>query len=368
MGRRRLLEVGVDAALVLVASATGVLLELADSDPAGNTFGAPMAVRIAVQVLAATALFARRRWPVAVAAGVGVANLVVPVWATFLVPYTVLASGTRRGWLVVGALTATFLVGMRAWEVTDPFTAPVAIGVSSLLGLYARTRRSLLDELTDRAERAERERQLLADQARADERIRLASEMHDVVTHRINLLVLQAGALRTRATDDRTRGAAEELRVTGCEALAELRELVGVLREGAGHSPRPGRPETSEDLPALLDESRAAGLTVRWDGESGESSPGVRRALYRVVQEALTNVRKHAPGADVRVAVRYGPDDVRVSVVNAPSPRPPDADLVSLGAGSGLIGLRHRVDVLGGDFDSGPEPGGGFAVRARFPR
>src|SRR4051794_18127941 len=130
MGRRRQLDVAVDAVLAGVAATAGSLLELADPDPTGNTFGAPMAVRVAVQVLGAATLLARRRRPYTMAGTIAVLNLVVPVWATFLAPYAVFspgAGGVRRAFLAVAALTTTFLVGMRAWEVADPFAAPLAI-------------------------------------------------------------------------------------------------------------------------------------------------------------------------------------------------------------------------------------------------
>jgi signal transduction histidine kinase len=275
-----------------------------------------------------------------------------------------------------------FLVGMHAWAVDDPFTAPTVIFGSALLGMYFNARRSLVAELTDRAERAERERLLLAEQARADERIRLAGEMHDVVTHRINLMVLQAGALRVSSTDPAARTAAEELRVAGCQALAELRDLVGVLRTGRPAAPEPAAgpatgpaadpatgPAREPGLSSLVDDSRAVGLPVRLaeDGDPAVVAPTVRRTLFRVVQESLTNVHKHAPGADATVSVHYGRDSVRATVSNTPPRLPPDADLTAAGGGSGLAGLRHRVEVVGGTLAAGSTADGGFAVRATLP-
>ena len=156
--------------------------------------------------------------------------------------------------------------------------------------------------LRDRAERAERERHLLAEQARADERARIAGEMHDVVTHRVSLMVLQAGALSITATDQATKKAAEELRAAGCQALDELRDLVGILRtEPEGADPTP----SVSGLAALISESAAVGTPAELveDGDRSLASPVVGRTAYRMVREGLTNARKHAPGSQVLVQV-----------------------------------------------------------------
>ena len=374
MRRNRLLDVTVDVCLAVVAAAVGAGLELADADVETKTFVAPVWTYVAAQVLAGALLLARRRWPYAVTLTIAVIDLAVPAWATLMAAYAVMAYGGashRRRWAAVGLLAVAFLTGAHAWAIQDPVTAPVVILCCALLGLYTRARWSLLAELTDRAERAERERLLLAEQARADERIRLAGEMHDVVTHRINLMVLQAGALRVSAPDPVTRAAAEDLRAAGCQALAELRDLVGVLRNGGGLGSRDVRDAdpADDDLGALMDESRAVGLPVRLElsGDRDRPAPTVRRTVFRVVQESLTNVRKHAPGANALVTVAYGPDAVRVSVSNDAPAHPPDPDLVPVGGGSGLAGLRHRVELTGGALTAGTTADGGFTVSATLP-
>jgi signal transduction histidine kinase len=224
--------------------------------------------------------------------------------------------------------------------------------------------------LTERAERAEREQQLLAAQARAEERARLAGEMHDVVTHRVSLMVLQAGALRVTAPDEPTRKAAEELRAAGCRALDELRDLVGILRTtpDGGRTPQEAHPSTAE-LAMLAAESTAVGLATDLveDGDPQLASPVVGRTVYRIVQEALTNARKHAPGARVRVRVRYDPANVRVTIRNTPPTRPVDAGLIGTGSGLGLAGLGRRVELVGGTLHAGPAPDGGFLVEATLP-
>lgn len=372
MGRRRVLRVAVDVLLALLATAAGGALELAK--PAADTklVTAPTWAYVAAQVVAAAMLLVRRRRPYTAALTIAGISLFAPAWAAVLVPYAVTAYGQGRRWrqwTVIGVLTVAFLVGASAWSIDDPITAPAVILVAALLGMYVRARRSLLLELTDRAERAERERSLLADQARADERVRLAAEMHDVVTHRINLMVLQAGALRVTTADPAVRAAVEELRATGCQALAELRDLVGVLRGEGGPPVVDPRPDDTPELVRLVDESRAVGLAVRLTevGDEAAVAPTVRRTLFRLVQESLTNVHKHAPGTAATVTIEYGRHTVSATVSNTPAERSPDAVLAAVGGGTGLAGLRHRVEVLGGTLSAEPTSGGGFAVHAVLP-
>lgn len=211
---------------------------------------------------------------------------------------------------------------------------------------------------------AELERELLAERARADERTRLAAEMHDVVTHRLNLMVLHAGAMRVAAKDDGDRAAAEELRVAGCQALTELRDLVGVLRNG-----RTARiPDVLPDrLSSLVADSAATGLeiTLTEHGDADIISPAVRRTMYRVVQESLTNVHEHAPGAQTEITIHCGPSSVRAVIRNtAPLSTPGAAKPRS---GKGLLGLRGRVEMVGGTLTAGPTDDGGYEVDAVLP-
>ncbi|WP_433336313.1 sensor histidine kinase [Spirillospora sp. CA-294931] len=249
------------------------------------------------------------------------------------------------------------------------FRSVVLIVIGALLGLYVAARRRVVEGLRERTERAERERHLLAEQARIAERARLAAEMHDVVAHRVTLMVLQAGALRVRAPDEATRASAEELRGTGCQALEELRDVIGLLRRevdgGDGEEPAGPLP----DLSTLIDESASVGVPVELAerGDPPLASPVVGRTAYRIVQEALTNVRKHAPGARVNVDVRYRADGVRLTVRNSAGTGEADATLALSGSGTGLAGLRERVELIGGTFASGPSPGGGFSVEASLP-
>src|SRR6516225_12386010 len=305
---------------------------------------------LVLQALADASLVARRRAPmlvIAILTGftllisllISPAGALTPanlanVWA----PYgTVLAAygpfyyckDRRTAFAAVGMMT---LVAARIW---DPSASVITIAVlrtavGPLLALYFSARHEMLQALRDRAERAEHERYLLAEQARAEERARLAGEMHDVVTHRVSLMVLQAGALGITATDEATRRAAEELRAAGVQALDELRDLVGILRTA---------PEDNQALPVsglaeLVGESTAVGTPAEFvqEGDPALASPVVGRTAYRIVREALTNVRKHAPGARVVVRVSYDESQIRLSIRNTAASAPPANGLAATGS------------------------------------
>ena len=340
---------------------------------------------LAVQALAVLSLAARRRAPMIVIAVLAAFTLAISllispagaltpahadnVWA----PYgTVLAAygpfyyrrDRRTAFAAVAILTA---IVARIW---DPSAEVITIAVlrtavGPLLALYFGARHGMVQALKERAERAERERYLLAEQARADERARLAGEMHDVVTHRVSLMVLQAGALGITAPDEATRRAAEELRAAGCQALDELRDLVGILRTAPDGDQTPAIPA----LAALIAESTTVGTPAKLvqEGDPALASPVVARTAYRIVREALTNVRKHAPGADVLVRVSYGESKVRLSVRNTPVAGRPGSDLAATGSGLGLASLRQRIELVHGTLRAGPAADGGFCLEATLP-
>jgi len=295
--------------------------------------------------------------------------------------------------------------------------AVLRTALGPVLALYFTARRTMVQALKDRAERAEHERYLLAEQTRADERARLAAEMHDVVTHRVSLMVLQAGALGVTATDEATRRAAEELRAAGCQALDELRDLVGILRTSPDGDPDGDQGPSNAGLAALVAESTAVGTPAELaeEGDPALASPLVWRTVYRIVREALTNVRKHAPGARVLVQIGYGESQVQLSVTNTPPAGRPgigpgaggsglpangpgvtangsgpaggfgpgangsglaaggvdlaavSSDLAATGSGLGLASLRQRVEVVRGTLRAGRTPDGGFCVEATLP-
>ncbi|MET8115627.1 histidine kinase [Streptomyces prasinus] len=218
----------------------------------------------------------------------------------------------------------------------------------------------------ERAEQLQREQRLIADQARLRERARIAQDMHDVLGHDLSLIALSAGALKLAPDlEEHHQRAAGDIRARAAAAVERLGEVIGVLREETDHTPMdPG----GSSLTALTSEASAAGLAVelRIDGEAVDLPPVVKAAAHRVVQEALTNVAKHTPGATATVHVTHTATETRVVVENGPpspaaSPRPRPRS-----GGRGLIGLEERMRLAGGSFDHGPRDGG-YAVVARIP-
>jgi signal transduction histidine kinase len=389
-GSRRQVVVDLAIALFFVALDTTVTLVGGSWWPA-HPNGLAWAL-LAAQGLTCLSLAAQRRAPLAVVAifaafTLAVTLLITPfhalrpandgnIWAplgAIVAAYAPvrLAADRRRAIAAFAAVALLAVITARPWQLS---AAVITVGVlrilfGPLLAMYFVTRRRLVQALTERAERAERERHLLAEQARAEERARLAGEMHDLVTHRVSLMVLQAGALRMTAPDEPTRQAAEELRAAGCLALDELRDLVGILRTTPDGDATPGEAPPTSGLAALVAESTAVGLAAELvtDGDPKLASPVVGRTAYRVVQEALTNVRKHAPGARVTVRLRYDPAQVRLEIRNTTPTRRPDAALAGSGSGVGIASLRQRIELVGGSLHAGPVPDGGFLVEATLP-
>ncbi|MEQ3553893.1 histidine kinase [Pseudonocardia nematodicida] len=291
-----------------------------------------------------------------------------PRAAPAVVIYLVLAWRPRIAYPVVALLTVLAArLWAPAWDVT-PFGLLGTL-LPAVAALWLDSRARLERSLRDRAERAEREQVLIAGKVRAEERRRLAAEMHDVVTHRISGMVLQASALSASTRDEAVRRAAEGVRESGTRALQELRDLIGVLHSDG--SPRPaardsvGPPGEIADL--VRDTTGLGAVRLDVDGDPAGISPTVARTAYRIVQESLTNVGKHAPGADVTVTVHYGTGAVRVGVGSSAGQRPPEPALVASGSGRGLRGLEQRVALIGGTIAHRSVDGGGFAVEATLP-
>ncbi|MFF0277942.1 sensor histidine kinase [Streptomyces sp. NPDC004330] len=277
----------------------------------------------------------------------------------------------------------------------------VTLGLNApplLFGLYIGARRRLMESLRERADSLEQELSLLADRAeqraqwaRQEERTRIAREMHDVVAHRVSLMVVHAAALQAVALKDPQKAVRNAALVgdMGRQALTELREMLGVLREGAapvapvsvplaavGRAAAAAAEAAAEDGPrldaleGLCEQSRLAGTAVDLVvvGEARSYAPEVERTAYRVVQEALTNVHKHAAGADVVVRLAHRGAEVAMQVENGPCPVDPGvADVGLPSGGNGLVGMRERVLRLGGVFVSGATDAGGFRVSAVLP-
>lgn len=230
-----------------------------------------------------------------------------------------------------------------------------------LIGAARRSTQFRAAELTETIDHLEAQQDEVAAQAIAEERIRIARELHDAVGHAVNVMVLQAGAARISQQPDRAFAALQEVETLGRNALQDLDHMLGLL-EG---SPERGPGKGLSDIPALVDEMRCAGAEITLqDSCDTEVERHVQAALYRITQEALTNALKHAPGARVTVSLACRGGDVRLDVVEDGSGRRPTG---SASGGRGIIGMTERAKVLGGTLAAEPTEDGGFAVRARLP-
>jgi signal transduction histidine kinase len=356
------------AVLVLTADqGTGT----ADTELFGE---APAATRMLLGVGTALLVLVRRANPYPLLAlGAGAWAVMGAPWGLMVAGYTVAARPRRPRWfgVLVGglalAVSARMLVVSEASARLALAVTVLVVGVPVLLGLWTGIRRALVAHLRDEAERLQREQRLQAERATARERARIAREMHDVVAHRVGLMVLHAGALEVSLTDPAAAQQAGLIRESGREALDELRHILGVLRDRADGPPLDPQP-TLADLDRLAQQSRDAGMEVSVvvEGERRRLPATVERTAYRLVQEALTNVHKHAANAATEVGVRYGREWLEVTVRNA-GPDGLRPGLAPAGGGHGLLGLRERVALLGGTFRAGPRLDGGFEVCASLP-
>ncbi|MET9526173.1 sensor histidine kinase [Streptomyces coeruleorubidus] len=391
----------------------------AEGIPFARDAGVPVAAGVVFGVVAGSVLLVRRRWPIAV---VLVSIAITPAQMGFLMGvvglYTLAACelprriiGSLAGMSLVATLIVTFVktrqdmvrgdLDLGDWFV--PFAAiTMSLGFTAppvLLGLYVGARRRLMESLRERADSLERELQLLAERAeeraewaRNEERTRIAREMHDVVAHRVSLMVVHAAALQAVARKDPEKAVRNAALVgdMGRQALTELREMLGVLRSGGGE-----RRERAASMPLaavgvaaaaaasraaddegpclaeiedLVGQSAAAGMVVDLtvEGDARSYAPEVEQTAYRVVQEALTNVHKHAAGAKTYVRLAHRVSEIAMQVEN----EPPEAAASSArlpSGGNGLVGMKERVAALGGVFVSGPTDAGGFRVSAVIP-
>jgi signal transduction histidine kinase len=337
---------------------------------------------LALGVASLAAMQYRRRWPLAVTI-LTVAATAVSVSA--IGPWIVcqVSLSARRRWREILPTAALSVLAGQAsiavqpnrtmsWYVNLLFCV-LAAGVVVAIGMYLGARRDLIASLHDRAERAEREQALQVSTARAGERTRIAREMHDVLAHRMSLVAVHAGALayRTDLSAAETREAAAIIQANSQRALADLREILGLLRDTergidvTHHRPQP----TLSDLDSLLDDERAAGahVTLRSDLEDLDALPeSIGRSAFRIIQEGLTNARKHAPHAIVTVELTGHPGNgLDLSVRN---PVRVGGELNGKdGAGFGLVGLAERAAASHGRLEHGLTRNGDFVLRAWLP-
>ncbi len=412
-----MLDVSLGVVSALECAAEGV--------PFARDAGIPLAMGVVFGLLAGSVLVVRRKWPIAV---VLVALAITPAEMGFLLGvvglYTLAACelprriiGALAGMSFAGTLIVTFVrlrqdMAGDGVDLGNWFFAFAAIGSSLgltapplLLGLYVGQRRRLMESLRERADSLERELQLLAERAeeraewaRGEERTRIAREMHDVVAHRVSLMVVHAAALQAVARKDPEKAVKNAALVgdMGRQALTELREMLGVLRSGGdgARAERASVPlaavgvaaaaaasraaedgESSEgpclsELDELIGQSEAAGMAVDLsvEGEVRLYAAEVESTAFRVVQEALTNVHKHAAGAKTYVRLAHRVSEIAMQVENEPPPEASAASSARLpSGGNGLVGMKERVAALGGVFVSGPTDAGGFRVSAVIP-
>jgi signal transduction histidine kinase len=378
-GRRYIFDV------LIVAAALGAALELVFTDDP-EAPDASLWVAIPIPVLLTLSLLARRRFPFGVPVGIFLVSIAISFIDVQLVIFTFA--------FFLTAIACAFLLGMLENEVQSRIGLVIAIGAIAILvwndpvgawsdfffislffviawlaGLGLGGKLQEAAAAREHMLRLEREREDQARRAVADERARIARELHDVVGHSVSVMTVQASAVRRLLRDDqiKEREALTVVEETGRQALAEMRRLVGVLRrpeEAPALAPQP----SLEHLDKLVAQVRDAGLPVelRIEGKPAQLSPGVDLTAYRLVQEGLTNALKHANAHQAEVVVSYGAGEVVLQVTDdgtGDETDPSGGD----GSGQGLMGLRERVSVYGGVIESGPGTDGGFTLRARLP-
>ncbi len=354
------------------------------------TTAAGVVVPVAVAVLCAAALLFRRYRPWVVL-GIGLAAMCALVLvgrdfdflASLFGLYAVAVyRSTREGWIAYGVLFAVTAVAGVTFAVlhgdadiaplgAPPVNAFIQVVVLALLvvviAINIGNRRRYLQALIERAEQLARERDQQATIATAAERSRIAREMHDIVSHSLTVMITLAdgSAALTATSPERSADAMRQVAETGRSALGDMRRMLGVLSQDEGtdaaREPQPG----ADDLASLVETFRAAGLPVRFRATGiAPDDTGQQLTVYRIVQEALTNVLRYAPAASaVDVVVRYSPETVAVTVEDDATVHAPAGQ----GAGRGLLGIRERVGLYGGTVESGPRPAGGWRVHAEFP-
>jgi signal transduction histidine kinase len=369
--------------VLIVAAAIGAAVELVINAGSENVPKGSLWLIVPAIMLITLPLLARRQFPFGAVAfiflyatAISFANGRIVVYSAFTF-LTVLVCAFLLGMLddrrqslvglaiAIGAATVVGSHDPQNQSLGDYFWIPVFFGIFWLAGFGLGGKVRQATQAEERAAQLEREREERARLAVAEERTRIARELHDIVGHSVSVMTVQASAVRRLLLpeQEREREALEIVEQTGREALAEMRRLVGVLRrpeEAPALAPQP----SLEHLDKLVEQVREAGLPVelRVEGKVTPLSPGVDLTGYRLVQEGLTNAVKHAGAQGAHVLVRYGSEEVEIVVSD-------DGDGTGDGEGSGhgLVGMRERVAVYGGKLEAGPRPEGGFALRARLP-
>ena len=364
----------VDAGLVLLVGVPVVATTIADAASDHRAW-----LGLVFGVAAVAPLLVRRRWPFAALAAILLVAFSSPADGAFELPvlvalYTI---GSRRSWeatiaavaAVLGTASVYRLAGGPDLSTEDVLGLSMLASFAAGFGLYIGSRRTSMEALRERAERLDRERELLAERAVAEERVRIAQELHDVVAHNVSLIVVQAQALGATVPDDRVAEATAGIADLGRRAMAEMHRTLKLLRANEDQAARRGPQPGLGDLDELVDRARAAGLRVDLaiEGEPRPLSQSADLSAYRIVQEALTNVVKHAGRADTTVTLSYRDAGLELTITDRG-----DAGLsANAGAdsagGHGLVGMRERAALFGGTLTAGPRGDHGFEVRALIP-
>ena len=365
---------------LIVAAAVEAALEVAFRRDAPDAPRSTLWFAVPATAAVVLPLLARRRFPFAAPAAVWLVAAVLSFIDGRLVVFTVTASvagmaaavllgnvrnevQARLGLLIVVGGSAVVVADKPDHATGELVFIPVLFAIGWLAGFALRERGAQAEAAEERAAQAERERDIASRLAVAEERARIARELHDVVAHAVSVMVLQVGAVRHGLPEAEDRDALESVEHAGRTALTEMRRLLGAMRsdgESAELAPQPGL----DDLDPLLEELGRAGLPVRLHVE-GERYP-LPRALdlsaYRIVQEGLTNALKHAQAAEAEVTVRYRAEELELEVRDD-GQGSADSD----GLGHGLVGIRERVKIYGGQMTAGTPTEGGFVLSARLP-
>ena len=336
-----------------------------------------LAVALPLLVLASLPLALRRRWPWAVfavvlgstlALGVFVDPLAVPLQLMIALYTVALSEPARRARVAAAAAAIAWLAATISAGRID--LAPVLmLGAAFAIGTTLRARRAYVRAVEERAERLERERGEQARRAVTEERARIARELHDVIAHNVSVIVLHATAAARIFNEGPARGleALEAIEATARQTVAELRSLLGVMRDQENADVELAPQPRLTDIGSLVDDVRALGLAVELDvdGEPDDLPAGVHLSAYRIIQEALTNIVKHGEATHSQVQLRCTPDVLMIEVVDNGRAK---GSAPSGSGGHGLLGMRERVLLYGGELEAGPNEAGGFRIRATLPR
>ena len=344
----------------------------------------PTSLRYAIPVvgLLIATLFARRRFPFAAPASYWLIATAISFYDGELIPFMVSLfpvglvaafllgnqRDVRRAWaglaIVLGGII-TVVYNIPGHATAELVVIPVDFGISWAAGFALRDRAQKAEAAETRAAQAEREREAAARVAVAEERARIARELHDIVAHAVSVMVLQVGAVRHQLPDElgEQRGALTDVERAGRTALAEMRRLLAAMRREGDEAellPQPGL----DGIDSLLAEIGRAGLPVELhvDGEPIPLPRGIDLSAYRIVQEGLTNALKHAQASDADVTFRYGPDELEIEIRDNGQ-----GSSTTDGLGHGLVGVRERVKIYGGEMSAGSANGGGFVLSTRLP-